>query len=97
MKKKIWNAFTGGRDTVEEHRRLGCRTEVCVVCKYQSIFFGRDDVVEKCRKGEMLSGENKKLLMEEIWEVLESHQREREKAREKVERFVPGLEDALGQ
>jgi tryptophanyl-tRNA synthetase len=91
VKNKILNAFTGGRDTAEEHRRLGGKTDVCVVCKYHEVFFQNHGIVRKCRAGEILCGESKKVLFEEVTEMLEKHQKEREKARDKVNKFVPEL------
>lgn len=93
VKKKIMNAFTGGRPTVEEHRRLGCETSVCVVCKYQALLFQDLDIVKRCAKGEVLSGENKKDLLEKVWSMLELHQEKREKAKDQVKKFVPELSD----
>ncbi|MBR9689766.1 MAG: tryptophan--tRNA ligase [Candidatus Altiarchaeota archaeon] len=93
LKKKIMNAFTGGRETVEEHRKLGCNTEVCVVCNYQKTVFEDHDIVKRAAKGEILSGENKLDLLEKTWKMLEAHQKEREKARDKVGKFAPELED----
>ncbi len=91
VKKKIWNAFTGGRDTAEEHRRLGGRTDVCVVCNYHRVFFQNHEIVRKCGAGEILCGESKRVLLEEVWEMLEKHQKEREKAKDRVKKFVPEL------
>ncbi|MBR9680358.1 MAG: tryptophan--tRNA ligase [Candidatus Altiarchaeota archaeon] len=93
VKKKIMNAFTGGRDTVEEHRKHGCNTEVCVVCKYQTLLYQDFDIVKRCSEGEVLSGENKVNLLEKVWKELEAHQKAREKAKDKVGKFVPELED----
>jgi tryptophanyl-tRNA synthetase len=36
-------AFSGGRDTVEEHRRLGGNTDVDVSYQYLSFFLEDDD------------------------------------------------------
>lgn len=91
VKKKIWNAFTGGRETAEEHRRLGGRTEQCVVCRYHELFFQNHEIVRRCGAGEILCGESKNVLLEEVMDMLGKHQKERERARDKVEKFVPGL------
>ncbi len=58
-------AFTGGRDTVEEQRKLGGRPEVCNVYAYYYFLFEEDDqaLVDRelgCKKGEILCGECKK-------------------------------------
>jgi tryptophanyl-tRNA synthetase len=96
VRKKIMSAFTGGRDTAEEHRRLGGQTDKCTICKYQHILFGNDEMVQKCKAGKILCGENKKDLVERINGMLAEHQEKREKAKSLVEKFVPGLEEVLG-
>jgi tryptophanyl-tRNA synthetase len=62
--KKIMTAFTGGRDTVEEQRRLGGRAEICPVYDLYSFHFARNDehvktVYHECTKGIRLCGECK--------------------------------------
>ena len=62
--KKISTAFTGGRDTVEEQRRLGGRPEICPVYELYSFHFARNDahvkqVYHECTKGIRLCGECK--------------------------------------
>jgi tryptophanyl-tRNA synthetase len=93
IKKKIGNAFTGGAVTVEEQRRDGGRPEICAVFKYQFFLFESDDkavddLAQRCKKGEVLCGECKKLLTERITMFLEEHQRKREEARERVQEFM---------
>lgn len=95
VEKKINNAYTGGRVSAEEHRRLGGKTEECVVCKYQHTFFGDDEIVRKCGAGEILCGESKRVLIERVNDMLAEHQKAREKARSKVEKFVPGITEKL--
>ncbi len=90
VKRKIWNAFTGGRATAKEQREKGGNPEVCVVNKYLKIFFGIDNS-EACRRGEILCGECKKMLVEKLWEMLSKHQKEREKAKKKAEQAAPEL------
>ena len=91
VKVKIMNAFTGGQATVEEQRKKGGRPEICPVYHYHAIFFGKREIYEKCRSGELICGDCKKELIAEINRMLREHQKRREKAREKVEKFVPGI------
>jgi len=93
VKKKIGNAFTGGAVTVEEQRKNGGKPEACAVFKYNFYLFEPDDKAveeqaEKCRKGEVLCGECKKLLTERIVKFLEVHQQKREEAKDKVQDFM---------
>ncbi|MEM2393919.1 MAG: tryptophan--tRNA ligase [Candidatus Bathyarchaeia archaeon] len=92
VKRKIWNAFTGGRPTVEEQRRLGGDPSICTVFQYYYYLFEEDDkkLMERerrCKNGEMLCGECKTDLTEKINRFLEEHRRRRERARDMVEKF----------
>jgi len=61
-------AFSGGRVTVEEHRKLGGVPEVDVSYQLLKFFLEDDAKLEEVRvaykKGEMLTGEIKKLAVE---------------------------------
>lgn len=86
VKKKISNAFTGGRVSAEEQRRMGGNPDVCSVFKYQFYVFEEDDdkvtqLYEDCRSGSILCGECKKRLMDKINAFLEKHQAKREEVR----------------
>ena len=81
--KKISTAFTGGRDTVEEQRRLGGRADICPVYDLYRFHFARDDehverVYQECTKGIRLCGECKQEAMGLVKEFLSEHQRKRE-------------------
>lgn len=91
--KKIMNAFTGGRATVEEQRKKGGTPNVCTVFQYMNYIFEEDDrkmeeLYEKCRAGAVLCGECKKILAERVKNFLIEHQKKREKARDVVEDFL---------
>lgn len=64
IQRKIGNAFSGGQDSREEHRRLGGRTHVDIPFQYLRFFLEDDEeleaIREKYEKGEMESGEMKK-------------------------------------
>lgn len=92
VKRKIWNAFTGGKATVEEQRKFGGEPEVCTVFQYFTFLFEEDDKKlaerrEKCRKGEILCGECKTELTERVNKFLVEHRKKREKARNIIEQF----------
>jgi tryptophanyl-tRNA synthetase len=92
VKRKIWNAFTGGKATVEEQRKLGGEPEVCTVFQYFTFLFEEDDKKlaerrEKCKKGEILCGECKTELTERVNKFLVEHRKKREKARNIIEKF----------
>ncbi|MBI5390096.1 tryptophan--tRNA ligase [Candidatus Woesearchaeota archaeon] len=93
-KKKIMKyAFSGGRETIEEHRKLGGVPEIDV--SYQWLFtqFEEDDkkikkIYDDYKSGKLLSGELKMILVEKVTTFLEQHQKKREKAKDKVEEFL---------
>lgn len=92
VKKKIWNAFTGGKATKEEQRKTGANPEICTVFQYYYYLFEEDDKKlaereEKCRKGEILCGECKNDLAERVNKFLIEHRKKREKARDVLEKF----------
>jgi tryptophanyl-tRNA synthetase len=91
-KKKVMNAFTGGRATAEEQRRLGADPDVCSVFKYYNFLFVPDnkelaDIERKCRSGEMLCGECKQILVPRVIDFLERHQSAREEVKDRVDEF----------
>lgn len=65
LRKKIWRAFSGGKPTIEEHRKYGADIEVDV--PYRLLTYILDDenmwleLGEKYKRGELLSGELKNI------------------------------------
>ena len=74
-------AFSGGRATVEEHRKLGANLEVDVPIKYLSFFLQDDQELEHIKKeygaGRMLTGEVKARLIEVLGELVREHEEAR--------------------
>jgi len=92
VKKKVMNAFTGGRVSVDEQRKTGGDPEVCSVYQYNLYHFEPDDskleeLHASCKSGKILCGECKSLLFEKIWKFLERHQTAREKAKDRLDEF----------
>lgn len=91
-KRKIWNAFTGGKGTRAEQRKLGATPEICSVYQYFFFLFEEDDKKlaereEKCRKGEIICGDCKTDLTDRIIMFLNQHQKKREKAKDIIDKF----------
>jgi len=81
--RKIMTAFTGGRDTVEEQRRLGGRPEICPVYDLYRFHFARNDehvelVYHECTKGIRLCGECKQEASGLVKNFLEDHRKRRD-------------------
>ena len=93
-KRKVMNAFTGGRATAEEQRRLGGEPEKCVIfLELLSVHFLEDDgklkeIYEDCKTGRVLCGECKQRAWEIISRWLRNHQERRAKMRDVAERLL---------
>jgi len=96
IERKVMNAFTGGKDTIEEQRKLGGDPDICPVHQYFYFFFEEDDeklkkLYNDCKKGKILCGECKKELANRIKKFLAEHQKKREIAKKVIDKFM--LED----
>ncbi|MBR9679870.1 MAG: tryptophan--tRNA ligase [Candidatus Altiarchaeota archaeon] len=91
VKKKIGNAFTGGRVSVDEQRKLGGEPDKCVVYSYLRTFF-QIDQREKCLSGEILCGECKAQLTGKLNSMLAEHQKKRESAKLQVSKFTKAFD-----
>jgi len=92
VKRKVWNAFTGGKGTVAEQRKEGANPDVCSIYQYFVFLFEEDDKKlgereRKCRSGEILCGDCKRELTERINKFLAEHQKKREKAKDVIEKY----------
>jgi len=91
--KKVKNAYTGGKPTVEEQRRCGADPTICPIYYYEYYLFEEDDAklkatFEKCKSGELLCGEHKAALAEKVKRFLKDHQKKREKAKNVLDQFL---------
>jgi tryptophanyl-tRNA synthetase len=86
-------AFSGGRATVEEHRKLGGNPDIDVPYQWLSILFEPDDARLKAmhddyRSGKLLTGELKVMLIERINAFLKEHGAKRRKAEKEIDSFM---------
>ena len=76
-------AFSGGRQTVEEHRKLGADLDVDVPYQWLTFFLEDDERLEDIRlkysKGELLTGEVKAVLIECLQDFVKAFQERRAK------------------
>lgn len=81
IKKKINSSFSGGRETVEEQRKLGGNPDVDVAFQYLSYFLEDDaelaTLEQQYRSGELLTGELKKRCIEELQKFVAAFQERR--------------------
>lgn len=85
-------AFSGGRDTLEEHRKFGGNPDIDVCFQCLKFLFEPDDkklaqIEKDYRSGKMLTSELKNYTIEKINSFLKGHQKKLEKARKDVGKF----------
>ena len=81
--KKVMKAFTGGRATAEEQRRLGGEPDRCVVFELYSFHLIESDeelkhIEAECREGRLLCGKCKKMAANLVKNFLREHQEKME-------------------
>jgi tryptophanyl-tRNA synthetase len=90
--KKVLGAFTGGRATIEEQKRLGANPDICSVFAYDYFSFMNDKEIEdlrfNCMAGNIMCGECKQTLAERVKRFLTEHQEKREKAKDRFEEYL---------
>ena len=94
IKRKINKyAFSGGRDTLEEHKKYGGNPKVDVSFQYLKILFESDDktlaeIENNYKSGKLLSGQLKGILIEKINAFLKEHQKNRKFAKKQLKKFM---------
>jgi tryptophanyl-tRNA synthetase len=91
--KKISCAFTGGRATVEEQKKLGGIPEICPIYEIEMCHFveNDEDVLETyqcCKCGSLLCGEHKARTKEIILDFVKDHQEKRKKLVDKAREIL---------
>ncbi len=86
-------AFSGGKDTIEEHRKHGGNPDIDVAFQWLSVMFEPDDrklasIHDGYKSGKILSGELKQILIEKINAFLAEHQKKREHAKTLVDGII---------
>ncbi|MFX1451866.1 MAG: tryptophan--tRNA ligase [Promethearchaeota archaeon] len=92
VRKKVGNSFTGGQPTVKLQREKGGNPDICSIHKYYYCLFMWDEKEYKknyddCKAGAILCGDCKKDLTNRINQFLKNHQKKREEARQKLDKF----------
>ncbi|MEM4318329.1 MAG: tryptophan--tRNA ligase [Candidatus Pacearchaeota archaeon] len=87
------HAFSGGQPTIQLQRKLGGNPDIDVSFQYLKILFETDDkrlekIYNDYKSGKLLTSELKEILIEKINAFLKQHQRAKEKAKSRIERFI---------
>ncbi len=93
IKKKVMNAFTGGRATLEEQKKLGGKPEICTIFELFAYHVEMDDkalreIYEACKAGKRMCGPCKKECAEKLVVMLKELNEKKEVAREKIKELV---------
>ena len=86
-------AFSGGRDTIEEHRKKGGNPDIDISFQYLKFLFEPDDkklkkIHDDYKSGKMLTSELKSILIEKINAFLKEHQKKRNLAKKQIDKFL---------
>ncbi|RLJ03792.1 MAG: tryptophan--tRNA ligase [Candidatus Aenigmatarchaeota archaeon] len=86
------HAFSGGRGSLEEHRKKGGNPDIDV--SFQILNYGLEPndknlqkISDDYKSGKLLSGELKQIVIEKITKFLKEHQKKRKKAKAKLEKL----------
>ena len=90
VEKKIKKAISGGRDTLEEHRKLGAVVEKCMVFELLKQHLVDDDkelkkIYNEYSSGRMSSSEIKQIAIQKMGIFMNNFTKNLEKARKKVD------------
>ncbi len=86
-------AFSGGRATLEEHRKHGGNPDVDVSFQYLKAFFEESDnilfqIEKDYRSGKLLTGDLKKYTIKKINDFLKEHHKHRGLAKKQISKFL---------
>ncbi|ADG13235.1 tryptophanyl-tRNA synthetase [Methanocaldococcus infernus ME] len=89
VKKKIFRAKTGGRETLEEHKKYGGIPEECVIYElflYHLILDDKElkEIYESCKRGELTCGKCKKIAYNKVVEFLKELKERRDEVLDKA-------------
>ena len=78
VKRKCNKMFSGGKETLEEHKKYGGNPNIDIACQYLSAFFYDEkksqELFSSYKKGEVTSGKIKELLFNELEKFLADFQ-----------------------
>jgi tryptophanyl-tRNA synthetase len=92
VSKKIMRAVTGGRDTVEEQKKLGGEPEKCMVFELYKQHLIEDDkelqkIYDNCKKGKLTCGDDKKHCCDLMTKFMDDFNKKREKAKKDINKL----------
>lgn len=93
IKKKIKKAFSGGQETIAEHKKKGGNPDVDTAFLYLKYFIQEDDkkldkIYEKYKSGEMLTSELKDYTIKAILKFMKDFRKKRAKSKALLPKFL---------
>lgn len=94
IKQKLSRAFSGGQETLEQHRKLGGNPDIDACFQYLKFFFEEDEgklakIYNDYRSGKMLTSELKNYTIDKALKFFAEHQKKREKAKKLLKKYLP--------
>ncbi|MBC8500685.1 MAG: tryptophan--tRNA ligase [Nanoarchaeota archaeon] len=91
VRRKIMKAVSGGRPTLEEHRRLGAEVEKCMVFELLKQHLIEDDkelnkIYKEYKSGRMSAGEIKEIASEKMVALMKDFNKKLEKAKKQIDK-----------
>ena len=91
--KIIKYAFSGGGDTIKEHKEKGGNPDIDVSYQYLKMFFEDNDnklkkIHDDYKNGSLLTSELKQILIDKLNKFLREHKEKKEKAKDKINEFI---------
>ncbi|PJA22522.1 tryptophan--tRNA ligase [archaeon CG_4_10_14_0_2_um_filter_Archaea_38_6] len=94
VKRKMNNAFTGGKISLKEQREKGGNPDICKIYELLRFHYPDDDLLEEtyqqCKKGKILCGECKQKCINFLITFLKEHKEKYEKALPIANKLVYG-------
>jgi|SRR3989344_2798016 len=86
-------AFSGGQESIEEHRKKGGNPDIDISFQYLRMFFEPDDnnlkrIYDDYKSGKLLTIELKEILINKINAFLSEHQKRRKLAEKQIDKFL---------
>jgi tryptophanyl-tRNA synthetase len=85
-------AFSGGQPTIKEHREKGGNPDIDISYQCLTFFEESDKKLEKIyndyKSGSLLTSDLKGILIETLNNFLKQHQKNREKAKKSIDKFI---------
>jgi len=93
VSKKIKkHAFSGGRETIKEHRAKGGNPDIDASYQWLTFFEEDDKKLQKIyndyKSGSLLSSELKQILIDKLNAFLKQHQKKRQQAKKQLNKFM---------